>query len=61
MNFTDEDISKWAYDSAPSVIIRALAKAWIHAEHIPQNSGQFKAAVLRPAIVEALKLPPNAK
>lgn len=60
MAFTEDDLYKWAYDGAPSRILRALAKAWFHAEHIPQNIGQYREAVLRPAIEEALKLTQNA-
>ena len=46
-------IEKWAYDGAPTKILRALCRAWIHAELLPQNCGQYRAAVIEPAIDEA--------
>lgn len=37
-------------EESDDCILRALAKAWRHAEHIPQNLQQYRAAILLPAI-----------
>ena len=47
-------IEEWAYDGAPTKVIRALCRAWIHAELLPQNCGQYRASVVEPAIEEAV-------
>lgn len=49
-----EQIEKWAYDGAPTKVLRALSRAWIEAEHIPQNVGQYRRVVIEPAIDEAI-------
>jgi hypothetical protein len=51
---TDDQLKSWGHDSAPSVILRALARAWFNADLLQQNVGQHKAAVLRPAIMQAM-------
>lgn len=53
---TKQQIEEWAYDGAPTPVVRALCKAWLHAQHIPQNAGQFRAAIVEPAIREALRI-----
>lgn len=61
-------IEKWAYDGAPTKTLRALCRAWLHADLLPQNCGQYRAVVVEPAIDEAVSdaiarglLTPNAK
>jgi hypothetical protein len=51
---SEEQIRKWAYDEAPTRILRALSRAWVHAELLPQNAGQYKAGVIEPAIDDAI-------
>lgn len=56
-----EQIEKWAYDGAPTRILRALCRAWIHADLLPQNAGQYRRCVIDPAIEDAIaELPSNA-
>jgi len=51
-----KQIEKWAYDRAPTQILRALCRAWIHADLLQQNSGQYRACVIEPAIEDAMRL-----
>lgn len=48
---------KWAVvtlEESTDPILRALALAWRHAEHIPQNMQQYRAGVLHPALTQRL-------
>ena len=49
-----QQIKAWAHDEAPTVILRALCRAWLYADLVPQNAGQYRAGVLNPAIKEAI-------
>lgn len=50
-----ETIRSWAYNEAPNRILRALSRAWIHAELLPQNAGQYRRCVIEPAIDDAIE------
>lgn len=48
---------KWAaitLEESSDPILRALALAWRHAEYMPQNSQQYRAGVLQPALTQRL-------
>jgi hypothetical protein len=47
-------IECWAYDNAPSTILRALCRAWLHADLLPQNAEQYRVGVIEPAIEDAI-------
>ena len=53
--YYEDRMINWAYDGAPTRILRALARAWIHAELLPQNSGQYRRTVIEPAIQDAIE------
>ena len=48
------NIEVWAYDCAPTKILRALCRAWLYAELLQQNAGQYRAGVIEPAIEDAI-------
>lgn len=54
MTIDEQTIEKWAYEDAPNKVLRALCMAWIHADLLHQNSGQYRAVILEPAIDEAV-------
>ena len=48
---------KWAVmmlEESADPVLRALALAWRHAEHMPQNSQQYRAGVLHPALTQRM-------
>ena len=48
---------KWSVitlEESDDPVLRALALAWRHAEHMPQNSQQYRASVLHPALTHRL-------
>jgi hypothetical protein len=55
MDLTRDQIDQWAHNGAPTRILRALCRAWLYADLLPQNSGQYRRAVLEPAIDDAIE------
>lgn len=50
-----DDWAVSALEESPDQILRALAKAWYHAQYIPQNLQQYRACILLPAIKSRMK------
>ena len=54
VSYTDQ----WAFmalEESTDQVLRALALAWRHAEHMPQNLQQYRAGVLHPALTQRLQ------